>query len=105
MTDVRLITSFNEDILKTTASHLIQSIKDNVEPSVKLSAYHHDCKLDAYSIPDTISYKNLEDFIRKIWIGRSDQYSQLRALGKTDKENTLRKKIRQLGITVVKNLK
>jgi predicted O-methyltransferase YrrM len=63
MTDVRLITSFNEDILKTTASHLIQSIKDNVEPSVKLSAYHHDCKLDAYSLAesDSFNFKNLHD--------------------------------------------
>ena len=32
------------------------------------------------------SSKNLEDFIKNIWINRSDQYSQLRALGKTDKE-------------------
>ena len=28
----------------------------------------------------------IEDFIKNIWINRSDQYSQLRALGKTDKE-------------------
>tara|TARA_B100000586_G_scaffold264787_1_gene235609 strand:- start:276 stop:1280 length:1005 start_codon:yes stop_codon:yes gene_type:complete len=42
----------------------------------------HDLK----SVIRKRSYKNLEDFIRKIWIGRSDQYSQLRALGKTDKE-------------------
>ena len=42
----------------------------------------HDLK----SVIRKQSYKNLEDFIRKIWIGRSDQYSQLRALGKTDKE-------------------
>ena len=42
----------------------------------------HDLK----SVIRKRSYKNLEDFIRKIWISRSDQYSQLRALGKTDKE-------------------
>ena len=50
MSEVRFVTSFNEDMLKTTSSHFLQSLKDNVEPSVKLSAYHHDCKLDAYSL-------------------------------------------------------
>ena len=42
MTNVRLVTSFNEDMLNTTSSHFFQSIKDNVEPSIKLSAYPHD---------------------------------------------------------------
>ena len=32
------------------------------------------------------SYKHLEEFIKNIWVNRSDQYSQLRALGQTDKE-------------------
>ena len=63
MTDVRFVTSFNEDMLKTTSSHLLQSIKDNVEPSIKLSAYHHDCNLDAYSLAesDSFTFKNLHD--------------------------------------------
>jgi len=63
MTDVQFVTSFNEDILKTTASHLIQSIKDNVEPNIKLTCYHHDCKLDAYSLAesDSFNFKNLHD--------------------------------------------
>jgi hypothetical protein len=63
MTDVRFVTSFNEDILKTTGSHLLQSIKDNVEPSINLSAYYHDCKLDAYSLAESnsFSFKNLHD--------------------------------------------
>ena len=42
----------------------------------------HDLK----SVIREQSSKNLEDFIKNIWINRSDQYSQLRALGKTDKE-------------------
>jgi len=63
MTNVRFVTSFNEDMLKTTSSHLLQSIKDNVEPSIKLSVYHHDCKLDAYSIAksNSFTFKNLHD--------------------------------------------
>ena len=56
MTDVQFVTSFNEDILKTTASHLIQSIKDNVEPNIKLTCYHHNCKLDAYSLAESDSF-------------------------------------------------
>ena len=42
----------------------------------------HDLK----SVIREQSSKHLEDFIKNIWINRSDQYSQLRALGKTDKE-------------------
>ena len=63
MTNVRLVTSFNEDMLNTTSSHFFQSIKDNVEPSIKLSAYHHDCKLDAYSLAksNSFTFKNLHD--------------------------------------------
>jgi hypothetical protein len=50
-------------MLKTTSSHFLQSLKDNVEPSIKLSAYHHDCKLDAYSLAESNSFtfKNLHD--------------------------------------------
>ena len=63
MSEVRFVTSFNEDMLKTTSSHFLQSLKDNVEPSVKLSAYHHDCKLDAYSLAESnaFTFKNLHD--------------------------------------------
>tara|TARA_B100000029_G_scaffold189996_2_gene187879 strand:+ start:55036 stop:56040 length:1005 start_codon:yes stop_codon:yes gene_type:complete len=42
----------------------------------------HDLK----SVIREQSSKHLEDFIKNIWINRSDQYSQLRALGKIDKE-------------------
>ena len=42
----------------------------------------HDLK----SVIREQSSKLIEDFIKNIWINRSDQYSQLRALGKTDKE-------------------
>ena len=42
----------------------------------------HDLK----SVIREQSSKHLEDFIKNIWINRSDQYSELRALGKTDKE-------------------
>ena len=63
MTDVKFVTSFNEDILKNIACHFIQSIKDNVEPSIKLTCYHHDCKLDAYSLAksDSFTFKSLHD--------------------------------------------
>ena len=42
----------------------------------------HDLK----SVIREQSYKHLEEFIKNIWVNRSDQYSQLRALGQTDKE-------------------
>jgi predicted O-methyltransferase YrrM len=61
MTEVNIVTSFNENLLKNTSHYLLSSVKENLEPSIKFTAYYHDCKLDAYSIPDTISYKNLED--------------------------------------------
>ena len=32
------------------------------------------------------SLKDLEDYIKQIWINRSDQYSVLRSLGKLDSE-------------------
>ena len=61
MTEVNIVTSFNENLLKNTTHYLLSSLKENLEPDVKLTAYYHDCNLDAYSIPDNITYKKLDD--------------------------------------------
>ena len=70
MTEVNIVTSFNENLLKNTAVHLLNSLKENLEDSINFTAYYHDCKIDAYSLPD-YTYKNLhaikdhEDFMKR----------------------------------------
>ena len=51
MTEVNIVTSFNENLLKNTAVHLLNSLKENLEDSINFTAYYHDCKIDAYSLP------------------------------------------------------
>ena len=48
---VNIVTSFNESILKDTAIHLLNSTKENLDTSINFTAYYHDCKIDAYSLP------------------------------------------------------
>ena len=70
MTKINFVTSFNETLLKTTGIHLLKSIKENLESSINLTCYHHDCKLDAYSLPE-FTYKDLhkvkehQDFLER----------------------------------------
>ena len=61
MTQLNFITSFNEDILKQSAPYFLNLIKDKWDPDLKLTCYYHDCSLDSYSLPDTVTYKNLKD--------------------------------------------
>lgn len=69
MKKVNIVTSFNETILKNNGVHLLSSLKQNLDTKINVTAYHHDCKLDAYSLPK-YTYKNLhevkehEDFIK-----------------------------------------
>ena len=71
MTEVNIVTSFNENLLKNTTHYLLTSLQENLDPKIKFTAYHHDCKLDAYVIPDTFTYKDLhevkehEDFAKR----------------------------------------
>ena len=60
MKKVNIVTSFNETILKDTAVHLLKSTKENLDTDINLTCYYHDCKIDAYSLPD-YTYKNLHD--------------------------------------------
>ena len=70
MTDINIVTSFNETILKDTGVHLLKSLNENLESGININCYHHDCKIDAYSLPKFI-YKDLhkisdhEDFLKK----------------------------------------
>ena len=61
MTDVNFVTSFNEDILKQSTPYFLNLVKDKWDPSINLTCYYHDCSLESYSLPDTITYKNLKD--------------------------------------------
>ena len=60
MTEVNIVTCFDESILKDTAIHLLNSTKENLDTSINFTAYYHDCKIDAYSLPD-YTYKSLHD--------------------------------------------
>ena len=57
---INIVTSFNETILKDTAIHLLNSTKESLDTSINFTAYYHDCKIDAYSLPD-YTYKSLHD--------------------------------------------
>ena len=63
MTNITIVTSFNEKILKDSAHYMLDTLSKNLEPSVNLVCYHHDCNLDNYSVPSNsnITYKNLHD--------------------------------------------
>lgn len=58
--EINIVTCFNETILKDTAVHLLNSTKENLDTSINFTAYYHDCKIDAYSLPD-YTYKSLHD--------------------------------------------
>ena len=63
MTNITFVTSFNENILKDSGHFMLDTLDKNLEPSINLVCYHHDCNLDSYSLPkkDNISFKNLHD--------------------------------------------
>jgi len=61
MTQLNFVTSFNEDILKQSTPYFLNLVKDKWDPSINLTCYYHDCSLESYSLPDTITYKNLKD--------------------------------------------
>ena len=68
MTNITIVTSFNEKILKDSAHYMLDTLSKNLEPSVNLVCYHHDCNLDNYSVPSNsnITYKNLHDVTEHI---------------------------------------
>jgi hypothetical protein len=57
---INFVTSFNEEIYTVVGHHLINSIKNNWEPSIKVTGYYHDFNPKNYSIKD-IDLKSLED--------------------------------------------
>ena len=61
MTKLNVVTAFNENSLKDHAHQMFDRVDKFWHPDIKLSAYHFECALDAYSLPETITYKNLED--------------------------------------------
>ena len=61
MTKLNVVTAFNENSLKDHAHQMFNRVDKFWHPDIKLSAYHFECALEAYSLPKTITYKNLED--------------------------------------------
>ena len=61
MTKLNVVTAFNENSLKDHAHQMFNRVNKFWHPDIKLSAYHFECALEAYSLPETITYKNLED--------------------------------------------
>ena len=57
---INFVTSFNEEIYTVVGHHLINSIKNNWEPSIKVTGYYHDFNPKNYSIKD-ISLKSLNN--------------------------------------------
>jgi hypothetical protein len=44
MTNITFVTSFNENILKDSGHFMLDTLDKNLEPSINLVCYHHDCK-------------------------------------------------------------
>ena len=61
MTEINVVTAFNENSLKDHAHQMFQRVDKFWHPDIKLHAYHFDCALDAYDLPSCITYKNLEE--------------------------------------------
>ena len=61
---INFVTSFNEEIYTVVGHHLINSIKNNWEPSIKVTGYYHDFNVKNYIIKDINlkSLNKLEDY-------------------------------------------
>ena len=60
MTKINFVTSFNEEIYKVAGHHLINSIDNNWEPSLKLKCYYHKLDPKNYSFKSDISLEPLD---------------------------------------------
>ena len=62
MTKINLFTSFNEDILKDSGHLMLNSLSENLDTSINITAYPPDCSLTSYSIPKYtyVDMNNLE---------------------------------------------
>jgi len=61
MTQINVVTAFNENSLKDHAHQMFQRVAKYWHPDIKLTAYYFDCDITAYDLPDCIEYKNLEE--------------------------------------------
>ena len=61
MTEINVVTAFNENSLKDHAHQMFQRVDKFWHPDIKLHAYHFDCALDAYDLPSCITYRNLDE--------------------------------------------
>ena len=60
MTKINFVTSFNEEIYKVAGHHLINSIDNNWEPSLKLKCYYHKLDPKNYSFKSDVSLEPLD---------------------------------------------
>jgi len=51
MTQLKVVTAFNENSLKDHAYQMFQRVEKYWHPDIHLSAYHFDCDPVAYDIP------------------------------------------------------
>jgi len=63
MSDIKVVTCFNETYLQNFSSHLINFIYKNWEKSIELHCYYYDLDLTNYSLPQAknIHYHNLAE--------------------------------------------
>ena len=61
MTQLKVVTAFNENSLKDHAYQMFQRVEKYWHPDIHLSAYHFDCDPASYDIPKVITCKNLDD--------------------------------------------
>mgnify|MGYP003116801032 CR=1 FL=1 len=59
----KIVTAFNENILKENGSKLLESFKNNWQPSIEFHCYYYDIDIKKYSLPKAknIKYHNLEN--------------------------------------------
>ena len=59
----KVVTCFDENILKHNGSRLLEEFKSNWQPSIEFHCYYHDMDISNYSLPkaNNIKYHNLSD--------------------------------------------
>ena len=50
MTNINIVTSFNETIYNSIGHHFLNSIREFVEPSINVNCYYHNLPIEKYSI-------------------------------------------------------
>ena len=57
MTNINIVTSFNETIYNSIGHHFLNSIREFVEPSINVNCYYHNLPIEKYSIIQDNNFK------------------------------------------------